>query len=183
MSFYEQKEDQLWSGIKGFFYRKMNKLTANQVFTPSSQAIYCFVERTHINNKLVDALKTPGKQIVIYGLTGSGKSTILYNKLIQTYEKSIEVSCTSHTTFEELLVNSFDQLNEYYLTRFDQSLESKLNIDLTVLKSEIKNQNNTSHERVIPPQLSLERLIEAFGKSNACWLIEDFHRLNPDSKK
>ena len=59
------------------------------VFTPTKPARYAFVERESINDKLVAALRTPGKQIVVYGYTGSGKTTLLENKLHQLYENHI----------------------------------------------------------------------------------------------
>ncbi len=51
------------------------------VFTPATPARVTFVERDAINEKLVNALNTPGKQIVVYGHSGNGKSTFLVNKL------------------------------------------------------------------------------------------------------
>jgi Flp pilus assembly CpaF family ATPase len=54
------------------------------VFTPTTPARLAFVERSSINNKLVNALRTPGKQIVVYGYSGSGKTTLLENKLHQS---------------------------------------------------------------------------------------------------
>jgi ABC-type bacteriocin/lantibiotic exporter with double-glycine peptidase domain len=56
------------------------------VFTPTTPARLAFVERESINNKLVNALRTPGKQVVVYGYYGSGKTTLLENKLHQIYE-------------------------------------------------------------------------------------------------
>jgi Flp pilus assembly CpaF family ATPase len=54
------------------------------VFTPTKPARYTFVERESINDKLVAALRTPGKQIVVYGYTGSGKTTLLETKPLCT---------------------------------------------------------------------------------------------------
>jgi len=51
------------------------------VFTPNKPARLTFVERESINETLVNALTTPGKQIVVYGHSGSGKTTLLINKL------------------------------------------------------------------------------------------------------
>ena len=86
---------------------------AQDVFTPTKPARATFVEREAINAKLVDALQTPGKQIVVYGHSGSGKTTLLVNKLYQLYKNHITTRCTSDMTFEKLLLNSFDQLNVF----------------------------------------------------------------------
>jgi ABC-type lipoprotein export system ATPase subunit len=59
--------------------------TTRQVFTPTTPARIAFVEREEVNDKLVNALTTPGKQVVVYGHSGTGKTTLLLNKLHQVY--------------------------------------------------------------------------------------------------
>lgn len=61
------------------------KNDVSDVYTPSSPATLTFVERGSLNDLLVDAIRTKGKQLIIYGHTGTGKSTLLFNKLYQTY--------------------------------------------------------------------------------------------------
>ncbi len=57
----------------------MNNIQTTKVYTPSS--VKTFVERTtKINNHLVDALKTLGKQIILNGHTKCGKTTLIVNK-------------------------------------------------------------------------------------------------------
>ena len=48
------------------------------VFTPTSPAIITYVDRLKddVNDRLVRALKLPGNQVVIYGHSGTGKSTL-----------------------------------------------------------------------------------------------------------
>ena len=93
----------------------MDKFKANRVFTPTTPAIDSFVERAKkINSHLVDALNTPGKQIVLYGHSGCGKTTLLTNKLAQTYENFITTRCMDGMTFENVILDGFDQLAEFY---------------------------------------------------------------------
>jgi ABC-type lipoprotein export system ATPase subunit len=63
------------------------------VFTPTTPARVAFVERNTVNDRLVNALTTPGKQIVVYGHSGSGKTTLLVNKLNQVYEQHLTTRC------------------------------------------------------------------------------------------
>jgi ABC-type lipoprotein export system ATPase subunit len=75
----------------------MEKYPVHDVFTPTTPARLTFVERETINARLVNALRTPGKQIVVYGYSGSGKTTLLVNKLHQLYDKHITSRCMEGT--------------------------------------------------------------------------------------
>ena len=48
----------------------MEKVCTTDVFTPGKPAQLTFVERQELNAQLVDALRTPGKQIVVYAPSG-----------------------------------------------------------------------------------------------------------------
>ena len=101
----------------------METYQLHDVFTPTRPAQLTFVERKTIQDKLVDVLRTPGKQLVVYGQTGSGKTTLLINKLYQLYEDHITTRCIKGLSFDQLLLDAFDQLNRYYndeITRKDQ---------------------------------------------------------------
>lgn len=93
---------------------RMPKVQIIDVFTPSRPARAAFVERKSINDKLVNAIQTPGKQIVVYGHSGSGKTTLLENKLCQLYENHLITRCMSGMTFEQILRDAFDQLDQCY---------------------------------------------------------------------
>src|SRR5262245_66435274 len=85
-----------------------------KVLTPTMPARLAFVERESVNEKLVDALRTPGKQLVVYGHSGSGKTTLLVNKLQQLYERHVRTPCMVDGSFDALLLNAFDQLDPFY---------------------------------------------------------------------
>jgi superfamily I DNA and RNA helicase len=97
-----------------------------QVFTPTSPARLTFVERETINDQLVSALKIPGKQIVVYGYSGCGKTTVLTQKLEQLYKDHVTSHCTSTTTFEALLISAFEKLEHFYSSEQSQSAKRKL---------------------------------------------------------
>jgi hypothetical protein len=94
---------------------KLSSYSVYAVFTPTSQARINFVERKAVNDQLVDALRTPGKQLVVYGESGSGKSTLLLKKLEETYPDHITSRCSSSMTFNQLLLDGFDQLDPFYV--------------------------------------------------------------------
>lgn len=47
----------------------------SEIFTPTRPANLTYVERDKESEQLIRALKTPGKQIIVYGNSGSGKTT------------------------------------------------------------------------------------------------------------
>jgi hypothetical protein len=166
------------------------KYLVRDVFTPAKPARLTFVEREHLNTKLVNALQTPGKQIVVYGHTGSGKSTLLANKLQQLYEDHITTRCVSNLTFEHLVLDAFDQLDRYYVETFDKKYKAEgggsVQAEYLGLKAEVKatreEQAGMSVKRFVPPQLTPRALAKLIGSVHACWVLEDFHKL-PTSEK
>jgi energy-coupling factor transporter ATP-binding protein EcfA2 len=170
---------------------KMNqKYATTEVFTPARPAVIAFIEREYLNEQLVDALRTPGKQIIIFGQTGSGKTTLLYNKLKQTYEGAIICRCTQQTTFEQILIDAFDQLDGYYIgeqsSARSKKMGTKIVSDFMLIKNEIGGEVESLESkkmlRVLPPQLTPSRLARFIGTINHCWVIEDVHKIPTEEK-
>jgi len=169
----------------------LKKYDVTEIFTPTTPAKATFVEREYINNRLMDALNTPGKQIVIYGHSGSGKTTLLANKLKQKYDSPITIRCMSDITFDELVLGAFDKLGLFYedsRTIMKRSeISSSLKSDYLAIKAGInalKATEQTSQYRpLLPPQLTVQRLAEFIGKANCCLVLEDFHKLEMEEKK
>lgn len=94
----------------------MSDYLVKDVFTPTKPARVAFVERDKVNDKLVSALGTPGKQIVVNGHSGSGKTTLLVNKLNQVYERHLVSRCMKGMSFEQLILDGFDQLAPFFVS-------------------------------------------------------------------
>ncbi|WP_157197868.1 MULTISPECIES: ATP-binding protein [Methylomonas] len=164
----------------------MTKYYTNEVFTPTIPARLAFVERETINQKLVNALRTPGKQIVVYGYSGSGKTTLLVNKLHQLYEDHITSRCMQGLTFEQLVLDAFDQLAPFYTSETGEikknGIDIKLSSDYSVIKGQIRLINNQDNsvkaQRILPPQLTPQSLARFMGKAKCCWVLEDFHKID-----
>ena len=105
------------------------------VFTPAKPARIAFVERDSVNDKLVNSLTTPGKQIVVYGHSGTGKTTLLANKLTQLYERHITTRCMKGLKFEQLLLDAFDQLSPFYTQERQSVVKTSTGIDLGVCRA------------------------------------------------
>lgn len=164
-----------------------------EVFTPTSPAIVTFVDRVKddINIRLVRALELPGNQVVIYGHSGSGKSTLLENVLFRTYEKQINTNCMEGMTFEEVILDAFDQLKEFYVNEVTNNrkskVDSKVQSDYLFIKAQLgavyENAKGEKQVRILPPQLTPQSLGRFLGQSGYCWVLEDFHKIQGDEKK
>ena|ERR1039457_3524289 len=79
---------------------------AYDVFTPRTPAQLNFVPRESLEDQLADALRTPGTQLVVYGESGFGKSTLLQNKIRQTHSGHITTQCTAVITYDQMLLDA-----------------------------------------------------------------------------
>lgn len=162
------------------------------VFTPTTPAKVTFVERDKdaVNNRLVRALQMPGNQVVIYGHSGSGKSTLLENVLPRIYEDQINTNCMKGMTFEQIVLDAFDQLSPFYVneitTKRQRAVNAKLQAEYLNIKAHIgatyQDEEGNKIKRLIPPQLTPQSLGRLLGHSGYCWVLEDFHKLDSKEK-
>jgi hypothetical protein len=168
----------------------MGTFLTRDVFTPTKPARIAFVERNAVNNKLVNSLTTPGKQIVVYGHSGTGKTTLLVNKLTQLYEKHITTRCMKGLKFEQIILDAFDQLAPYYTNEKSISIKSSTGVDIgasylalqTKIATYTTSDKNEKQERILPPQLTPQALGRFLGAQKACWVLEDFHKIDEGEK-
>ncbi len=160
------------------------------VFTPTMAATINYVSREGLESQIIKSIKTPGKQIVLYGYSGSGKTTIIQKILKQLNIRYIISHCDRNTTLESLFQSAYDNLNEYYVktktSTESNTLTSSLKSDVAFGSSSLnasKSQSScTAQERVVSPQFSPQNLAKIFGSRNLVWVIEDFHKV-PDIEK
>ncbi|WP_313246080.1 ATP-binding protein [Stenotrophomonas rhizophila] len=162
-----------------------------EVFTPTKPARVAFVEREDVNDRLVSALTTPGKQIVVYGHSGMGKTTLLVNKLHQLYEHHITTRCMKGMKFEQLMLDAFDQLEPFYSAETSRVAKQSAGLDLgasyKLIKAKLAVQQSSEigekQVRFLPPQLTAQALARLLGAQRACWVIEDFHKIDAGEKE
>lgn len=166
------------------------ELTVYEVFTPSRPARVNFVPRARVNDDLVDAIRTPGTQIVIFGETGSGKSSLLLKKLDELYPDHLTTRCHGTMTFDAVLLDAFDQLDPFFnagaTTGHSSTVRAGLTADFFRVRASVDaaatESGSTSIARVLPPQLTPQRLAAFLGAQGLCWVLEDFHKI-PESEK
>lgn len=168
-----------------------DKLRVIDVFTPTRPARASFIERDSINTKLVNALQTPGMQIVVYGHTGSGKTTLVENKLCQLYANHLTTRCMAGMSFDQIVRDAFDQLGSFYQvgTKIKEAAGSAAQIsgDYLGLKASLVLRGGEISEiektRLLPPELTPQRLGQYIGAAGCCWVIEDYHKVDPTQKR
>ena len=157
-----------------------------EVFTPSTQARVNFIDRDSINSQLMDAICTAGKQLIVYGESGCGKSTLLLNKLRDTYSSHIITRCSKATTYEQLLLDAFDQLSPFYVQgrtgKSGKSVSPALRAAFVSLSASFSRTSEEQQNRALPPQLTAQRLAEFLGAQSMCWVVEDFHKMPSEEK-
>lgn len=160
------------------------------VFTPTKPARLTFVEREGINDRLVNALRTPGKQLVVYGHSGSGKTTLLVNKLHQLYDHHITTRCVSGLTFGQLVGDAFDQLGACYRSETTSEVGYQVSGEVCAeyhgAKAKIgatKSARSTQkRQSVLSPQITPQTLGRFLGAAGCCWVLEDFHKIDSSEK-
>ena len=161
------------------------------VFTPSSVASLTFVPRESINAKLVDSLRTKGKQLVVYGHSGCGKTTLLENKLKQLFPLHIKTSCMKGMTFGEILADPLRQLNAMFVSEKAEKSAGKFGASVSTPKEivfpvgfsfEQCQEDLTKSVPIAPHTVTPHTVAEVLGANSACWVLEDFHKVDSSEK-
>jgi len=133
----------------------------------------------------------PGTQLIVYGHTGSGKSTLVENLLSRVYEKQINTNCMKGMTFEQVVLDAFDELEEFYVDEVTNSkktvIDSRLKATYLNIQAQIQAKSeaasSSKEKRYLPPQLTPQRLAKLLGEAGYCWVLEDFHKIEGEEKE
>lgn len=163
----------------------------NEVFTPSSVAKLNYVHRKELEREFDNIIDVPGRQIIVYGKSGSGKTTLI-RKLLYNHKKNfVRTQCESTSSFETLMLSAFDELNLFYVhkkkTNKTYKLSDSICTEYKAIGAKIEEVRSHSSEeesvRILPPQLTPQKLSRFLGEIDAVWLIEDFHKIADAEKK
>lgn len=173
------------------FKRIFSPYLLDEVFTPNTVAKLTYVKRKTLEEDLEKYITLPGKQIFLYGHSGSGKTTIVRNLLMSLNRNYIRTHCESATTFNDLLLQAFDSLDRFYVSEktsnSSYSIKADLKAEYGVIKAKISEKSTVSNgerlERVVPVQLTPQKLTTFLGEIDCLWIIEDFHKVEATEKK
>jgi hypothetical protein len=166
--------------------RKSNKeiVRVEDVYTPTTIPTITFIERGGFGRRLTNSLKTKAQPICVEGPFKSGKTTIVRNKVKELFPKHIYIPCSTTSTFEQLLVQAFNDLGVSYSMGTEvKTAEGGAGIkaDLWPISAHLgdKVKETVSHETpVVAPQPTSQSLFA--GAGNAPWIVDDAHKLAPD---
>lgn len=106
------------SGLLNIFHRKDLK----EIFTPNTIAKLAYVRRGEIEENLLSNITIPGKQIILYGHSGSGKTTLIRKMLYDKKINFVQVHCSSNTTINDIILDTFDNLDRFYIAEKNSNL-------------------------------------------------------------
>ena len=162
-----------------------------KVFTPSSSAELTFVRRKSIEKKFHSQFKLCGKQIIVYGHSGSGKTTFLNKYFKENNISTITIHCDSNMAFNQILLNAFDQLDSFYKQTGSLSKTEGAKVSGEMQATGLRSNTEISSSqtqvvefaRLVNPQVTSQRLADVLGTENKVLVIEDFHKLLDEEKK
>lgn len=137
-----------------------------EVFTPTKAADLNYIERPELEKQINSSLDVPGKQIVIFGHSGSGKTTVVRRLLNRKGLKFIQIHCEKNTTYNDILLDSFDQLDMFVTSEKSiqtaQKISGKLSAEYKSIKSELvtetSKQDSQKQVRLLPSRLTPQKL-------------------------
>jgi len=157
-----------------------------KVFTPAKSATVTYIQRPKLENDLGRYLSIPGMQLVLYGYTQSGKTTLIRKTLKEKKLKYIETSCEGKTTLEDLILQAYDKLSVYFKNDYSFTKEKSREFTGTAYDLSGKlasSDSQTTNFTRVAFQTTSQKLATLLGQKEFIWIIDDFHKVNDEEKK
>lgn len=179
------------NNIRAIWRKWINPVDLNDVFTPNTAATFTYVRRDSVESNFDKNYRIHGKQIILYGMSGSGKTTFLERYCEENHISRVSIHCDANMSFNQLMLNAFDKLNLYYQNSQSTSKTQSLNVTNSIglskfsFEDELNEENTctTNTNRFLSPQLTPQRLAEELGKAGKILVVEDFHKLGETDRK
>lgn len=183
-----------WNRLKDefvWFFNYREKYNLEDIFTSGSPATINYIRRPKLEGVIDSNLKVKGRQLAIFGHSGSGKTTIIQKVLKEQNRLFVISHCHSNSTFEDLVLSAFDELNPYYIDITTHNKVSKISSTIQTEYSGMKNSIvidqtetfGTQVKRILPVQLTPQKLSDFLGEAHCCWIIEDFHKVKAEERQ
>lgn len=173
----------------------MPRPAPEEVFTPKTVVSKTMFEARNepdlngvpgLQDRLKQALKEQGSQILIYGDTGVGKSSLLTNVAELVGRETVEVDCTSGMTIDDIIQNATAQVVKYRAVKRTRAgtIEGEATAELKVkffagLRARIlaRFQQTDEYEVVQSPKFS-SLLQGMVGKGRTLLVLDNFQNID-----
>lgn len=163
-----------------------------EVFTPGQPADKGFVNRPQQEEDLTNILIERGTQILVWGESGAGKSSLVSNVLKRVGQPTITTRCEATTSYEQVLSSAFDRLGAMVQSgRSSQDTQTvgggaelggPISPATIHTEASLEASLTEDYTRVVPAQLTSEALAARLGAKGLVWVIEDFHKVSPETR-
>ena len=100
------------------YNRAFKKKTLSDVFTPGTVAKVNYLRRGELEARITNSLETPGVQIILYGHSGSGKTTVIRKLLDENNYQFVRTQCTKEKTLNDVILDAFSQLDRFCVSEW-----------------------------------------------------------------
>ena len=181
----------IFSTIKHTISAIFKPVAVEDVFTPTSSADLNFIRRQQIEDTFGRNYRLKGRNIIVYGPSGSGKTTFLNRFFEENSVDALTIQCDTNMMFDNLLSQAFDSLDSYYRQGSSSTNSNKYQVSgkLSIPGKEVggaveSSQGETiNYNRLLAPQLSVNRLAVLLGEKQKVLVIEDFHKMPEEERK
>lgn len=162
---------------------------ASDVFTPAMPAWRGFVGRgREIKDLTFKGLRVPGMQIVVWGESGAGKSSLINKALLAEGRAAVSTSCTPESTFEGILSDALVSTGAFYVSERGEDSDGSFSASIQgggeiigakgKLEERLAQRASVKKQLIAPPDMTVRTLFYALGQYNLSWVIEDYHKMS-----
>ena len=156
-------------------------VSVEEVFTPGApvREEALFSDRPREVELLTNALKERGAQIVVFGDSGVGKTSLVNFCLRTEGIKNVRVTCAADTTFSGLTATIFDRLGVQLPTASARqtSAGGELGGNLIVVKAGVQTTDATTYQYESAKPQPYDQLLAQAARQPLTLFIDDFEKV------
>lgn len=165
----------------------MKEYNLNQVFGNNSELLETYIKREYVDDEFYDALQS-NKQIMIYGSSKQGKTTLLkqyidydgeseFNNVVYSVNKKTDLA----DIYSYILKNAGLRMSTSYTEGTGQARSDTIKIRPKIIKTIALNFNNEEFNIVEPQDVAT--YLKKLNQQNKIIILENFHYLTIDNQR
>lgn len=127
-------------------------------------------------------------QIVVWGESGAGKSSLINKALLAEGRAAVSTSCTPESAFEGILSDALVSTGAFYVSERGEDSDGSFSASIQgggeiigakgKLKERLAQRASVKKQLIAPPDMTVRTLFYALGQYNLSWVIEDYHKMS-----